>query len=121
MLKKYNKSEIPEGRKYVEIVKVTSGEVLGLVSNEDSPNAIMTTDYEVPTSILEGDIFLYTDFHVQSFAAKIAPVDSVVWDDLLFKSSYNRYDLLLIPNLYNKVKTPINGTNEKGLQIAINV
>lgn len=92
MLKKYNKSEIPDGEKYVEIVKVTGGEVLGLVSNEDSPNAIMTTDYEVPPSILEGDIFLYTDFYIQSCAAKIAPIDSVVWDDPLFKRSDNRYD-----------------------------
>jgi hypothetical protein len=99
MLKKYSKSEIPEGEKYVEIVKVKSGEVLGLVSNEDSPNTIMTIDYKVPTSLLEGDIFLYTDFHIQPCAAKIAPVDSTVWNAPFFKRSHNRNDLLLIPNL----------------------
>ncbi|NGF56986.1 hypothetical protein G5B00_10710 [Parapedobacter sp. SGR-10] len=96
MIKSYKKSEIPEGAKFVEIVKITSDEVLGLVSNEDSPNTIMTTDYEVPAFILEGDIFLYADFIIQPCAAKIAPVDSPVWDDPLFKRTYCQNDLLLI-------------------------
>jgi len=97
MINRYKKSEIPEGEKYVEIVKVTQEEVLGLVSGHIAPSMIMTTAYEIPNIIAEGDIFLHKDFLIQSAAAKMAPIDSLNWDNPLFKRGYQHNDLLLVP------------------------
>ncbi len=96
MIKRYKKSEIPEGEKSVEIVKVTNEEVFGLVSGSITPNVIMTTEYEVPCCMSKGDFFLYKDFRIQSSAAKMAPIESLSWGNPLFKRSYQHHDLLLV-------------------------